>query len=70
MNKNEDCQYCCGDVDSRDYLLSDGCDGVYIDGNNNLSGDDKYDFEDIKINYCPICGRKLLVNVEKQEVKK
>jgi len=55
----EDCKYCCGDVDMRDYLLSDGCEGVYIDGNGNLSGDDKLNFEDAKINYCPMCGRKL-----------
>lgn len=55
----EDCQYCCGDVDGRDYLLSNGNEGIYIDGNGNLTGDDNFDFEDKKIKYCPICGRKL-----------
>lgn len=55
----EDCQYCCRDVDMRDYLLSNGNTGVYIDGNGNLVGDDEFYFEDKKLNYCPMCGRKL-----------
>jgi hypothetical protein len=54
----EDCKYCCDDVDMRDYLLSDGCNGVYIDGNGNLTSNDEFDFEDIKLSCCPICGRK------------
>lgn len=54
-----DCAYCCDDVDTRDYLLTDGCDGVYIDGNNNLTGDDSLGFSDNKIKFCPMCGRKL-----------
>lgn len=57
--KYEDCQYCCTDVDMRDYLLTDGCNGIYIDGNGNLVGDDEFDFEDTKLYYCPKCGRKL-----------
>lgn len=55
----ENCKYCSGDVDMRDYILSNGNEGVYIDGNGNLVGDDDFDFEDKKINFCPICGRKL-----------
>ena len=54
----EDCMYCCDDVDTRDYLLTDGCAGVYIDGNGNLIGDDVLNFTDRKLNYCPMCGRK------------
>ena len=57
--KYEDCEYCCTDIDMRDYLLTDGCNGVYIDGNGNLVGDDEFDFEDTKLYYCPKCGRKL-----------
>jgi hypothetical protein len=55
----DDCNYCCDDVDKRDYILADGYGGFYIDGNGNLVGDDAYDFPDRKINYCPMCGRKL-----------
>ncbi|EQB3100454.1 hypothetical protein ACYIU4_001790 [Clostridium botulinum] len=55
----KECEYCCGDVDNRDLLLSDGCDGIYIDGNGSLIGDDVFNFSDKKINYCPVCGRKL-----------
>jgi hypothetical protein len=55
----ENCQYCCGDVNMRDYLLSNGDAGVYIDGNGNLTGDDEFYFNNKKLNYCPICGRKL-----------
>lgn len=55
----KDCKYCCGDVDARDLLLSDGSDGVYISGNGELVGDDIFCFIDKKINYCPICGKKL-----------
>lgn len=55
----EKCKYCCGNVDDRDYLLANGRYGVYIDGNGQLVNDDFINFEDRKINYCPICGRKL-----------
>ena len=54
-----DCEYCCGDVDYRNLILSNGCDGIYIDGEGNLVGDDEFNFKDKKINYCPICGKKL-----------
>ena len=54
-----DCEYCCGDVDDRSLLLSNGSDGIYISGNGELVGDDIFYFEDKKINYCPVCGRKL-----------
>ncbi len=55
----EHCNYCCGDVDTRDYLLSNGSEGAYIDGNGNLTGDDQLYFENKKISYCPMCSRKL-----------
>jgi len=59
IKENSVCRYCCVDIDDRDLLLSDGCDGVYIDGNNQLVGDDAFNFDYKKINFCPICGRKL-----------
>jgi len=59
MNEQSICKYCCGDVDERDYVLSNGSDGVYITGNGELIGDDNLDFKDVKINFCPFCGRKL-----------
>lgn len=55
----ENCQYCCGDVNMRENLLSDCVSDVYIDGNGNLSGDDELNFEPKKINFCPMCGRRL-----------
>lgn len=56
-----DCEYCMGDVDNRKALLVDNfLDEVYISGNNELVGNDGFNFqEDIKLNYCPMCGRKL-----------
>lgn len=53
------CEYCCGDVNSRSFLLSNGNEAVYIDGNGNLSADDELELEDKRINYCPMCGRDL-----------
>lgn len=56
----DECQYCYGDVDMRDYLLTNGDSGVYINGNGELTGDDGLEFFDTKkLNFCPICGRKL-----------
>lgn len=56
-----DCNYCTGNVDSRKPLLvTKSLDEIYIDGNNYLTGDDNFSLEeDTKINYCPMCGRKL-----------
>ena len=48
-----DCEYCELDVYFRKNLL----DGIYIDSENFLSND--YECEAVKINYCPMCGRKL-----------
>lgn len=59
FENNNNCKYCCGTVDDRDYLLSDGHNGVYISGNGELVCDDVFDFEDKKVKYCPVCGRKL-----------
>ena len=47
------CEYCEGEVDFRKNLMGE----IYIDGNNNLTDD--IELEDVKINYCPMCGRKL-----------
>ena len=38
LEDTKDCNYCCGDVDERSLLLSDGSDGVYISGNGELVG--------------------------------
>lgn len=54
----DDCQYCCDDVDMRDYLITDGNLGLYIDGNGNITGDDELELWEKKLNYCPMCGRK------------
>lgn len=55
----EDCNFCCGDVNERDYLISNGEVGVYIDGNNNLEDANESYLEGAKLNYCPMCGWKL-----------
>ena len=60
------CKYCEGDVDDRNYiakdleLLEDKI-YLYIDGNGmlNVSNQDGF-YDDTKINYCPMCGRKLV----------
>ncbi|ACA57398.1 hypothetical protein FDC45_17875 [Clostridium botulinum] len=55
-----ECEYCYGDVDNRRALLTDSFnDDIYISGNNTLVGSDDLELDEIKINYCPICGRKL-----------
>lgn len=59
------CKFCEGDVDHRKYiardleLLEEKID-LYIDGNGmlNVSNQDGF-YDDTKINYCPMCGRKL-----------
>lgn len=59
------CRYCTGDVEIRENLLipTDRIEGyeendIYIDGGNHIC--DMYEeFESKKINYCPMCGRKL-----------
>ena len=57
----DECKYCEVDVDDRENLLQIETDywdfNIYIDDNNNLTHNDK--FEDNKINYCPMCGRRL-----------
>ena len=57
----DECKYCEVDVNDRKSLLQIETDywdfDIYIDGNNNLTHNDKLD--DNKINYCPMCGRKL-----------
>lgn len=49
------CVYCEGEVDSRKYLLEEN--GTYIDGNGMITNDDTC--EELKINYCPVCGTEL-----------
>ena len=63
-NKNtehryDDCQYCCDDELMRDYLISDGNGGVFIDKNNCLENDLEIGLWNFSVNYCPNCGRKL-----------
>lgn len=56
----EKCEYCEVDVDDRMALLTVECyydsqEKIYIDGNGNLTDNTSEN----KINYCPMCGRKL-----------
>ena len=60
------CKYCESDVNDRSYvaedldLLEDKI-SLYIDGDNLLDVSDTCGFsEAVKINYCPMCGRKLI----------
>lgn len=54
----ENCKYCYGDVENRKDIMSDGIDSIYITSNNCLKS--MYnDYVMEKINYCPMCGRKL-----------
>lgn len=60
------CKYCENNVDDRNYiaedldLLEDKI-SLYIDGDNLLDVSDTCGFsESVKINYCPMCGRKLI----------
>lgn len=48
------CNYCEGNVDYRKDLIP----GIYIDGNGKLADDNM--LEDAIINFCPMCGRKLI----------
>ena len=51
------CEYCETLVDNRKNLLECEYFEIYIDGNGNIT-EDEYCVEN-KINYCPMCGRKL-----------
>ena len=51
----DECKYCHGNADDRKFLLRET--GIYIDEDGKLSDDENC--EDVKINYCPMCGRKL-----------
>ena len=51
----DECKYCHGNADDRKFLLRET--GIYIDEDGRLSDD--ANCEDEKINYCPMCGRKL-----------
>lgn len=57
----EKCKYCEGEINDRLNLLEFEDDFaeimVYIDGKNNLT-ESAYNTK-IKINYCPICGKRL-----------
>lgn len=55
----EECIYCEWDVETRDYIIGDGGRGIYIDGNGYLMPDDDLNMDEIEINFCPMCGRKL-----------
>jgi hypothetical protein len=59
LDDDNKCVYCSIEVDSRDYLMNNGCEGIYIDGNGNLVADDELQLSDVKIKFCPICGKKL-----------
>lgn len=55
----EDCKYCTGMGYKRDCLMGNANDCLYINDDGYLTTDEAFEFEDCKINYCPICGRKL-----------
>lgn len=60
MNRRLSCKYCTGDINYRKpIMVNEFLDEIYINGNNNLVSDDCFELEDTKINYCPMCGRKL-----------
>lgn len=59
------CKYCLGDVEDRKYIAEDielSSDiSLYVDGNNLLDMSDETGFSvSIEVNYCPMCGRKLV----------
>lgn len=69
------CEYCYGDVGNRRVLLVDDFNNeIYISGNNTIIGNDNLELDEIKINYCPMCGRKFderqPLNEEKKELLK
>lgn len=55
----EECIYCEGNVNGRDYLIGDGGRGIYINENGYLIADDPLNMDEIKIEFCPMCGRKV-----------
>lgn len=55
----EPCSYCEVEVDARDYLISNGGEGVYICGNGYLVADDELEMGETKIIFCPMCGKRL-----------
>lgn len=65
QNNNEDCKYCNGNEETIMYT-SDG-NSIYIgkgqygdnSGNICLINSDSYKGNEVKINYCPMCGKKL-----------
>jgi hypothetical protein len=52
-DENNNCEYCCGDVQNR----KDFVDDCYINENNYLCND--HNNTKIKINFCPKCGKDL-----------
>lgn len=55
----EGCKYCTGDGHTRNCLMGNANECLYINDDYCLTTDDAFEFEDCKISYCPICGRKL-----------
>lgn len=51
------CEYCETLVDNRKNLLECEYFEIYIDGNGSVTDDESC--VEAKINYCPMCGRKL-----------
>lgn len=51
----KNCHYCCRDIDSRNLIME----RIYINENNFLT-DDEEEIPNFKINFCPICGKKLV----------
>ena len=55
MGEERNCLYCEGNVDSRHDVLKYF--NVYICGNGYLTNDEEN--EQTKINFCPMCGKRL-----------
>lgn len=62
---NDNCKYCCGDINNRDYIakdleLGDGVVSLYIDGEQKLDVSDETGYSiSVDIRYCSMCGKKL-----------
>ena len=57
LERDKGCEYCTGNIDSRTYLVKEDGEYAYIDKKNRLTVNDVCEKQ---LNYCPMCGRKLV----------